>query len=348
MVSEFPDIDRRDLEAHGFTLEYKYGMKTVAQLRALLLKLAYRLNSDDKRGIVLLNEPILTNDRIDREWAFAEQTLRADVLRKIIIVRRDGRQLSGWPEKPDDVLADLIGTLLRSEEKTTSGCRLPRPDAPSIVLRILVDRWLSGNEPVTTARLMELSGFSYPTVARALEQYEDALDRTRDRRVHLAHFPETHWHALIVNADPVRATLRYRDVSGTSLSIEHMLSRIDWDQSPALALGGARAARVIYPQLDLVGDSRLDLCVHAPGNHVNLQFVEGMNSALQRIEPSAGRCDLALHFVRSANPMFWLDGHLAGEGPPLARPAEVLLDLSELGYIRQAEEMRRFLERKHG
>ena len=57
--------------------------------------------------------------------------------------------------------------------------RTSRGDAPFVVLKILLHHWLSDGRPVTTDWLAKTTGYSYPTVARALQSFGSSSNGNR-------------------------------------------------------------------------------------------------------------------------------------------------------------------------
>ena len=244
--------------------------------------------------------------RYHAEATQPRQTIRPQVFKRLSLVRSEKGGLTGWPQHPDAPILKLLARVLE-EDQDQRLCRLPRRDAVAVILGILIARWFQGNDATTLRALGELAGFSFPTVSNALQRLSDVVMRESDRSVRLARFPERHWRALIVNAQRLRSTLNYRDVSGTPMRQAALLNHLIRCNVSTVALGGTLAAQARFPEIDLVGAPRLDLCVHAPKMDVDLSFVEQMNPALEPVEDRLGPCDLALHFVRSADPMsFWI------------------------------------------
>ena len=333
---------RADFDDRGATIEGKQGVKTIADFRSLLMELVYRSIKSGQRGILVLLEPAVSKASLDREWALARDALRSRIIRRLSMVSVTETDIVGWPSYPDPETIAMVNEVI-SRDDAGDVHMLPRPDSWSVVLRVLIERWFLGNRPITARDLGTITGFSYPTLARALERLANVLDRGTDRSIRLARFPEEQWLALVVNASRIRSTRWYQDVSGSNAGVEWFVDRLASLKHPDVAVGGALAGRRYDPSLDLVGTSRLDLCVHAPTNQVDLSFLKRLNPALERIPNADGPCHLALHFVRSANPMF------LREGPTWAGPVETLLDLHELGFGEQADQLRAHLEgRSHG
>jgi hypothetical protein len=105
--------------------------------------------------------------------------------------------------------------------------------------------------------------------------------------------------------------------------------------SPGLAIGGVLGAKHYFPDLDLVGTPRLDLSLHGPGKHMNLQFVERLDPALKRVADPLVPANVVVHAVSHADPSFApRDGGLAW-----ADPVECLFDLHEARLDAQASQL---------
>jgi hypothetical protein len=101
-----------------------------------------------------------------------------------------------------------------------------------------------------------------------------------------------------------------------------------------VAVGGVPAASAWYPGIDIAGNPRLDLSVHAPGKQVDLSFVQALDPALQEAADPAAPAHLALHFTRSK------ESYHTQLAPGLQRAGRVdtLFDLHDLRFDQLANE----------
>ena len=186
---------------------------------------------------------------------------------------------------------------------------------------------------------MSMAGYSYPTVAKALERPESVVQRGSDRSVELSRFPREEWSRLVAGAAESRSTVRFVDASGQPRSAEALLEPVKRLRRQDVAIGGVIGARHHHPRLDLVGAPRLDRSVHCPENALDLTFVGEIDPALQRQTQDAGRpASLVVHCVRRRESLFALDA----DGLAWTDPVECLLDLHEARLEQQAEEFVQF------
>jgi hypothetical protein len=90
-------------------------------------------------------------------------------------------------------------------------------NASQDVLRLLVHQWMLGKGPATIKWLMQTSGYTYPTVAKGVDQLGFYLKRDRGG-VELKQFPRDEWVRLLAVSDAARQTVRFTDRSGQPLT----------------------------------------------------------------------------------------------------------------------------------
>jgi hypothetical protein len=324
------------IESGKRVFDVKTGLRAVRNLRAGILSFAYLL--DQRPGIegyLILVDPKISRERLRDEWESASRTLSEHVrLRLHLVVVEDGRY-TGLPEEPTKKIQKYLANLLAIEARP--GTALPRPDYFYVVLKVLIHQWLRKAGPVTTRWLMETAGCTYPTVSKALKRLGHMVQRHSDRRVELGGFPREAWKQLLAVADDVRLTARFVDTSGQPRSPEALLRRLIDMKRHDIGIGGSLGARHWYPDLDLVGNPRLDLTVHCPANRLDLDFMKKLDPALSRSVNARQPAPLAIHVVRRADPLFEVDP----TGVNWADPVECLLDLQEMHLEPQALEFLR-------
>ncbi|HLA63824.1 MAG TPA: hypothetical protein VK610_05310, partial [Rhodothermales bacterium] len=286
----------------GVAVEVARHVKGARDLRASLMGLAYWVASGfGDRGVLVLLDPDMTPERIRSEERLARETLRADVADRLHVAVRMGESYVGLPDGLGAAFQAWLGGLVQSE----TGRLLPRPPSYFVVLGVLLHEWLLDREPRTTKWLMESTGYSYPTVADALDRMGAFLTRSSDRRVQLTDdFPRLEWERLVMASDDVRSTIRFVDRSGLPRSPEKLLQRLRNLNRKDVAVGGAYGARHYKPDLDLVGAPRLDLSLHAPGRTADLDFVRHLDPALEESADRREAAGLVVHLVRRAEPFF--------------------------------------------
>lgn len=302
-------------------------------LRAELLAMAARVAGDpSRRGTLRLVHPRMSEARLEEEWGAAARALRPSVLSRLSMqaVFRDGRSRvfgrgdAVGPEEERGVAQAPRGTL-----------RLPPRDASFAVEKVLVWAWLARRGPLTRRWVEEAAGCSYPTVAGVVRRLGRAVRRHPDRRIELTHLPREEWARLFALSGEVRSTMRFGGRSGRPEPPAGLLRRLVRLAPDGVAVGGVAGALHHHPKLDVVGLPRLDLSVHAPEREADLAFVARLDPALQRVEDPSEPAQLALHFVRHADPLF----EPSERRLPWADAVECLLDLSEAGLPAQALEL---------
>jgi hypothetical protein len=332
---------KRPAAGHGYTPDFEWGDTVVEvkadphsfrNLRAGLLQLAYYLaGRPDRRGMLVLGNPRITDVALQEEWRLAEQTLKKEVLDRLSVVAKRGDEIIVVAGKLEPGLRERMGDMIVQE------ARIPvrtRPATEAIFLVLLL-HWFRRGGPMTTQYLMQTVGCSYPTVASAVRRLGSWVKRFSDRRIQLWGFPAEEWQRVVAGRDRVHPIIRYVDRSGQRRSPEALLDRAVNLGIGELAVGGVIAARHYYPQLDLRGTPRLDLTLHCPPKKkADLSFVERLDPALERTQSKSEPVALAVHILGTQEAFF----KTVGDGLPLADEVDCLLSLHDAQLEAQAKE----------
>jgi hypothetical protein len=311
-------------------VEVKARTHGLGNLRASLLGFAYWLRKEpNTRGLLLLLNSRITYERVQKELRLAKDVLDSNVMKRLTVAVAKNSHYVGLPQDLGHDFREWLSHLVIQEPRRT-GSR----GSFYTILEILLHEWLLGHGPMTTGWLMKTAGYSYPTVAKALERLSNSIDRHSDRRIELNHFPRQEWARLVAESDRIRGTAYFVDRSGRPRSPESLFRRIQRLDRRDLAVGGVWGAKHYHPDLDLMGNPRLDLSLHSPSNKVDWSFVDRLDPALKRTERRDEAAALAVHLVRRASPLFQADRI----GPQWADPVECLLDLHEAHLEPQARE----------
>ena len=323
-------------EVIGDTLvEIKTGLDTIGKFRTAIVQLAYALTEKGPQStaLLVLADPKLTGDRINQEWGYAGRTLNPQIMGRLTLVRFVRGDFQGLPQDlAPDIRSRLDGIVRK--ELGRGGTRVPTTRTYYEILKILIHQWLNVSGPMTAHWLATTAGCSYPTVAGALERLGASIKRHSDRRFELAHFPRDEWARLVAVSDRARATMRFADRSGQPRSPDSLLNRVQQLDRPDIAIGGVLGAKHYHPQLDLVGNPRLDLTLHSPGRHTDLSFVKKLDPALEKTGDAREPASLVLHFIRREATLF----QKKFNGLHWADPVECALDLHEARLESQALE----------
>lgn len=322
-------------------LEVVSGLRDGRRLRATALDMARAANAHWVRRVVLvLDKPEMTLARLRAEWEAACAVFRGDLAERLSVVVRDGERWDGIPNAPDAREQAVIDEILNHKGPWMSAQVRGRADATHEIVRILLLRWIRQNGPVTIKRLMAESGYSYPTVAKAVAHLGPYLERAR-RGLQLKHFPRDEWARLLAVSDDVRRTARFADRSGQPRSATSLLQRLGQLGRDDIGVGGVLGAAHYHPSLDLTGASRLDLSLHTNRMNPDYGFVERLDPGLERTTSRQESAALVVHLVRRRESFF----EPSTDGPPWADPVECLLDLHEARLEAQARDFLNFFAR---
>ncbi len=328
-----------DLVTDTTVIEIKSRLSDVRALRnALAHNATYLAQEASKSGYLLLVEPRLALETITDHIEALKKALQPDVAQRLKVVATKDRDIA---LRLGAVLpADL--ELIRQcvAESKGLGTRLPQPDKQREVLLLILHQWITGQGPVTSRWLEQTVGCQYRTVSAAVERLGPVVQRSTGKSIDLKYFPEREWKELLVVAHDVRSPIHYTDTSDQPRSPESLLKRLIRLNRADIAVGGVTGAKHYYPDLDIVGTPRLDLCVHAPGDRVDLDFVKKIDPGLERTRDPHRPAQLALHFIRRQESLF----HRGDQNLLIPDPVECLLELYMGRLEQQAAEFQSFLD----
>lgn len=319
-------------------VEVKNRLSAVRTLRDGLAQLAMMLADQPvKRGYLLLIDPLLSLDGLADETRGFKGAMRPEIAKrlKLVVVKE-----SGIVQQASDFLDEDLELLRRCiEESAVSGSALPVADKQEEVFLVILHQWITGQGPMESRWLEDTVGCNYRTVSATIDRLGPAIRRHSDRRVSLRYFPEQDWRRLLVVAHKVRSTLYYADESDQPRSPESLVRRLGQLDRKDITVGGVIGAKRYYPDLDIVGVPRLDLCIHAPGSRVDLDFVKQLDPALAPTRDPHRPARLAIHFVRRKDPLFDREK----DGSVWPDPVECLVELFNARLDQQAVSFQEFL-----
>ena len=312
--------------------EVRFGVDAVRTLRTSLMHVAYQVSEDPAlHGFVVLAGSTIASERVREEWRRASSVLRPEVQERLSICLASDGRIIGIPSDPAPGILQKLAGLIAAERGKAGG---NRTDFGFVILKLLILRWLTSGDAVTADWLAKTGGCSYPAVARALRPLGGLVERTSDRRIVLRWFPKDEFARMVAVSGRARSTARFADPSGQPRSVEAHIRRLEKLAPPGLAIGGVLGVLRRFPALDIVGSPRLDLSVHCPGKHLNLDFIMALDPALKPVTDPLQPATLVVHAVRHADPLFISrQGGLAW-----ADPVECLLDLHEARLEMQASQ----------
>ena len=333
-VEGFPGY-RADAMVDNTAYEVLLEAKDARRLRTALMEMARVISSNNMRHAVLvLEEPEISIPRLLREWEGATSVIRPELSQRLSLAIRQSQKWSGIPISPSTDEIEVLEKIIQHEILRRPISVSRNSEAHYEILRILIHQWLLNRGPIPINALMEMSGSSHPTVSRSLDRLDHYLKRHSDRSIELRVFPRDEWSRLLAVSDDVRGTVRFADRSGHARSPESLLHRLRLLDRKDIALGGTFGAKHYKPSLDLIGNPRLDISIHARRKSLDLSFVERLDPALEKIAQRNETPTLVIHTIRRAESLFQTND----DGISWADPVECLLDLHEARLESQALE----------
>jgi hypothetical protein len=321
--------------------------RDLRRLRSSLVEMG-RIARQGQHSILILDEPQISNDRLFVEWQGIQTLFQPDILESMTLyIRResDMNEILGCPltDQDDDAIEEVAKYARERSLRPSRGSS----EASFDILRVMLIHWLRKAGPVTSKDLSQETGFSYPTIARTLNDLEPHLNRHSDRRVELHSFPKEAWLKLVAQIDKVRGSRGYTDRSGRPRPPEILLDRLKENSlrnlcHNAVAVGGTFGARNYLPGIDLFGNPRLDLVIDAHSGRGHRPVA--IDTLIRKIDPAlkpAERgepCQVVVHTLYRHKSFFTE----ANDGTFYADEVECLLDLHEARLEQQALE---FLEK---
>jgi CheY-like chemotaxis protein len=318
--------------------------RDLRQFRASLLDLA-RISGSHRqwRGILILDEPQISDERLAEEWSGIQSLFRPEILERITLVIRRATVLDQVYGHLSDEERESIGAIAEHERHLALRPSRRPAEAFFDILRVLLIHWFRRSGPLTSKELAQQTGFTYPTIASALERLEPHLLRHSNRSIELQSFPRDEWFKLVAQGEKARASQGYTDRSGRPRSPEALLDRLRELGREDISVAGVHGARFYHPGLDLVGSPRLDLVVHAHGMAEPASFLRRLDPALvpaERGEP----CQVVVHTLFRSESF----SIVAPDGLRWADEVECLLDLHEARLEPQALDFLECLVSKAG
>lgn len=314
------------------------GAHAIRDLRSGLLELVYWLDAHPGLGgLLVLVDTRLGEDSLEKELERSRGVIRSDLIDNIeVVILNDPDELALIVERlnlPANDRRGLRAHIRRQLEKARRR-RIPQ-SAHNLVFETLVNRWLLGHGPMTTESLIEATGFSYPPVAKALNDLDSQIKRYSDRRVELSGFPRQEWRRYVSQVERKELSRKFAFPEGLSRSPESLLKRFGKEHAQNAALGGVHAARHYCPDLDLVGAPRLDLSLHCPSGEIDLKWIRRLDAALEPVEADAQTPQLVVWPVFRVESLFQADS----KGLSFADPVSCLVALHDARLESQASEL---------
>ena len=234
-IENFPGF-RADAVLGDTVFEVIVESKDARRLRTALIEMARVATADNVRRVILvLEEPTITESRLHAEWKGAASVIRPEIFARLSLAIHQSGKWTGIPVPPAPDELSVLEEILQHEISRRPISASRSSEAHHEILRILVHQWLLGKGPIAVNSLMEISGTSHPTVARALERFDHYLKRHSDRSVELRIFPREDWARLLAVSDDVRGTVKRSTSPGGPFTIVASVSVPVYSDSSVLA-----------------------------------------------------------------------------------------------------------------
>jgi len=330
------------------------------ELHSLILKLVTALHerkagAAPSHGCLVFAHPALSPTRLAAEWDKAIEVLSPRYSGSLAILTPHMQRGATLPATlwADHLRKALQAVPFETPEESGEVGLPPLTEKSFEVLKVILSRWLRSSSPLPIGKIQELTGFSYPTVARTIRRLR-AYNEVRhgsDRSVLLTGFLDRSWGEALASIRSLRRSYFFRDASGRAPDLEYLLERIERTARPkpsVLALSGTEGARFFDPSFDLNGIPRIDLVLHDPiGKSPPDAWVKAIDPALKPAAMPDSNATLVIHCVRREQSLF---EDRPSKSLPVSDPAEILLDLADLRLSGQAEDLTQKLlaKRTHG
>ena len=313
-------------------VEHKARISDLRALNAAIVALSKILvENEHYAAILLLDEPRISLDTLSSEWVLWELLFRPEVLERLSVAVFQGGEVTtvfGQLQAEEQEALPLVFDRLSNAQKASRRGRTA--DAFYDVLRVLLVQWFRREGPLQIKRIEALSGFSYPTIASALDKLEDSLTRHSDRSVELKSFPKDAWVKLVAVNHELRKPRAYK--ARNPKSLEQLAARLMEKPDESVAIGGTIGAKHYLPGIDLVGTPRLDLTVHNWNSTKIDRLARRIDPGLREVGLKEAP-QLVVHSLLRKNPLFH-----QSDDRTFADEVECLLDLQEARLEQQALE----------
>lgn len=319
--------------------EFRTGVREKSRLRGMLMDLASFVDAGPlTRGNLVLVDPKVTSETIADVATEASRIFHPELVERLSLI--EVRLAAGgevtlqcYPDDRSEKELARIREIVRNRTEEASTARRASVPGNSFyeVLRVLMARWLNpGLLPITISQLGDETGYSYKPVRKALDELSRHLEQYGHSGVELKSFPREAWSRLFLDADSIRETIRFwpeGEMPRTPASMLERFFQLPKKETGHVGIGGAEGARYHAPDLDLIGQPRLDFTVHCPTGDPDLGFLRKLDASLKPTEKREDACSVVVHLLR--RPRDYFDDRFAD-------PGECLLDLQEMRLDAQA------------
>lgn len=338
---------RADAMLGDSVFEVVVDARDVRRLRSSLVEMGH-IACQGKHSILILDDPQISNDRLSAEWNSIQSLFQPHILKRLTLYVRHKKDLSqtlGCKLSREE--QDSIEEVTHYTREISTRPSRRHTEASFEILRMMLIHWLRKAGPLTSKELAIETGYSYPTIANALDQLEPHLRRLSNRSVELQSFPKDAWLKLVAQIEKVRGSRGYTDRSGRPRAPEMLLDRLKENNlrnlcNNAVAVGGTFGARHYLPSIDLIGNPRLDLVMDAHSGQGHRPIA--IDTLIHKLDPALKPAKRGEPFQVVVHTLYRQKSFFteADDGTLYADEVECLLDLHEARLEQQALE---FLEK---
>jgi len=302
--------------------EYKARVNDLRLVQSTILNLAKILSElPDYACVFIIDGTRISKSRLWDEWQSLYKLLQPSILNRLrMVVFAKGSIIEKFGELNNDEIDALVEIREKLSKNSFENLN-HKKDALFEILRVLLVHWFRRLGSLQLSQLEQISGYSYPTVARTLNKLDDYLIRYSDRSVELKSFPQRNWLKLITTSDEKRLVFGYWAYRPKSM--EDIIRRVQERHENDIAFGGIIGARYYLPSINLIGIHRLDLTVLKWDSLKIEILIQELDPGLKKIERGT-LPQVVVHNLTRAESLF-----NQGEIFNIADEVECLLDLHE-------------------
>lgn len=328
-----------------FVLKLSVKLSGARELRERFFDMAIKLLAEPKKkGIYIIFEPEMTNNRIRNEAEKFESMFQESILKRLTVISisfNEAKQaeciqtrfFSATDFEIEDVLPDLV-VKLREVPKE------PQVDYDFFIKKLLVLKSLTHPEFVSRDWIKKTVGCSYSPIDRTIDSLGALLERNLSRKLRLKYVSEDLLSELALRGPKARSTKRFSFGFGPKPSPQDWFDRLGNGDHPEIVMGGILGALVYFPDLDIAGTPRIDLSIQSI-KQVNYSVLDDLFPGLEEIKDPSLPCDVVVHSQHHSDPF-----PRTYQKKGVADEVECLLDLFEQNLKTEGHQFKVFLGNK--
>lgn len=327
----------------GFLFRVSIQLSSAREMRDKFFEMALTLlNSPEKKGLYVILNSRLTDERINEEVTDFRRLFLDSVLKRIWVLSIEydsegitRKNLRSFSENTDPDIERLIPTL---SKKLCLVSKETQIDYNFFVKKLFILKCLTHPEFISRDWLKKMLGCSHTAIDRSVDSMGSLIERNKSRKMRLKYVPDELLMDLVVRGLKARSTARFRYKFGGDAPKQEWLNRLKEAKIPEVMIGGIAGTHAHYPEVDITGTPRIDLSVRLLRGSLDYSFLDDVAPGLKQIHDPFEPADLVIHTVRHLDPF---KNASLKEG--YADEVECLLDLFELNLKTQGYQFKDFL-----